>query len=249
MSKKKYYAIAKGRKPGIYDVWSGEDGAEAHIKGFSRAVYKGFASLADAKRWYISHTDSGEPELFLMNDVSEPIERFNHQAALRAGKVVIYTDGGCIGNPGPGGYGVVLLYGKTRKELSGGFRLTTNNRMELMACIRGLKTLKPKSTVVLYSDSKYIVDSIREGWAEQWRANRWMRTKREKAENSDLWALLLGLCDKHDVQFVWVEGHAGNPENERCDRLSIVAARKRNLPPDTLFEKHQAKNPTLFEIG
>jgi len=169
-----------------------------------------------------------------------------HQAALKEGKVVIYTDGGAINNPGPGGYGVVVLSGKKRQEYSGGYRLTTNNRMELAACIRGLQALDDKSKVVIYSDSKYVVDSITKGWAKRWWANRWMRNKREKVENHDLWRQLLRSCDQHEVEFVWVPGHAGNPENERCDQLSKQAARQKNLPADVEFEKHQAQPPTLF---
>jgi ribonuclease HI len=147
-------------------------------------------------------------------------------------EVKIYTDGGAIKNPGPGGYGVVLLYGKSRQELSGGFKLTTNNRMELMAAIEGLKFLKEPSKVKLYSDSRYVVNGISLGWAKKWRGNNWWRTKKEKALNPDLWEHLLQQCDKHKVEFVWIKGHAGNRENERCDELSNQQARKPNLPED-----------------
>ena len=118
--------------------------------------------------------------------------------------------------------------------------------MELTACITGLKSLIGKSKVDLYSDSKYVVDSITKGWAKRWWANRWMRNKREKVENHDLWRQLLRLCDQHEVEFVWVPGHAGNPENERCDQLSKQAARRKNLPQDVEFEQQQAQPPTLF---
>ncbi len=147
-------------------------------------------------------------------------------------KVTIYTDGGCIGNPGPGGYGVVLLFNGHRKELSGGFRLTTNNRMELMAAIVALESLKRRCQVKLYSDSKYVVDAIELGWAERWRENNWKRNKKEKAINPDLWERLLDLCEKHDVEFTWVKAHAGNRENERCDQLAKQAAYKNDLPED-----------------
>lgn len=147
-------------------------------------------------------------------------------------KVIIYTDGGCIGNPGPGGYGVVLLNAGHRKELSGGFRLTTNNRMELMAAIVGLEALKTPCEVTLYSDSKYVVDAIELGWAKRWQANGWRRNKKEKAVNPDLWQRLLDVCKKHDVTFRWVKGHAGNVENERCDYLANSTAMKKNLPED-----------------
>jgi ribonuclease HI len=152
-------------------------------------------------------------------------------------KVVIYTDGACSGNPGPGGYGVVMLYGGYRKELSGGFRLTTNNRMEMLAAIEGLRALNDRCAVTLYSDSQYLINAIQQGWAVRWRANGWMRNKKEKAVNPDLWAQLLDLCARHQVEFVWVRGHAGNVENERCDQLAVAAAQQRDLPADEMYER------------
>jgi len=157
-------------------------------------------------------------------------------------QVTIYTDGACIGNPGPGGYGVVLLHGKHRKELSGGFRLTTNNRMEMMAAIVALRTLKKKCAVKLTSDSQYLVNTMKQGWAEGWRKNGWKRNKKEKALNPDLWEQLLDLCDRHEVKFFWVRGHSGNRENERCDRLSVQAAKQKDLPPDTEYENARSRN-------
>jgi ribonuclease HI len=150
--------------------------------------------------------------------------------------IVIYTDGACSGNPGPGGYGVVLLAGKHRKELSGGFRLTTNNRMELMGVIEGLKALKKKSRVTLYSDSQYVVEALRKGWANQWRDRGWRRSNKEVALNSDLWEMLLDLVSQHEVEFIWVQSHAGNTENERCDELAVAASRNKDLPPDVGYE-------------
>jgi ribonuclease HI len=151
-------------------------------------------------------------------------------------EITIYTDGGCLSNPGPGGYGVVLLYGKHRKELSGGYRLTTNNRMELMAAIEALKALKEPCAVKLYSDSRYVVDGISLGWAEKWRSNNWWRTKSEQALNPDLWEQLLLQSEKHQVEFIWVKGHVGNKENERCDALSYQAAEQDNLPQDAGYD-------------
>jgi len=148
-------------------------------------------------------------------------------------KVIIYTDGACLGNPGPGGYGAVLLYNDHRKELSGGFRLTTNNRMEIMAAIVALTTLKRSCEVTLYTDSQYVVNALTKGWAERWRANGWKRNKKEKALNCDLWEQLLNLCRRHKIEFVWVRGHADNRENELCDLLASEAAQGQNLPPDT----------------
>lgn len=154
-------------------------------------------------------------------------------------KVTIYTDGACLGNPGPGGYGVVLLFGGHRKELSGGFRLTTNNRMELLAVIVGLRSLKERCSVTVYCDSQYVVNAIEKGWAARWRANGWKRTKKEKAINADLWQQLLNLCDMHEVRMVWVRGHSGVKENERCDVLSVAAAKQKNLPVDEGYERGQ----------
>ena len=150
--------------------------------------------------------------------------------------VTIYTDGACTGNPGPGGYGAVMRYGGHRMELSGGYRRTTNNRMELMGPIVGLERLNKRCRVTLYSDSRYVVDAIAKGWAKRWRAKGWMRNKTERAINPDLWERLLGLCEKHAVEFRWVRGHSGDPENERCDQLAVEAAHQRDLPVDEGYE-------------
>lgn len=136
--------------------------------------------------------------------------------------VDIFTDGACSGNPGPGGYGVILRYKGVNKELSGGEPNTTNNRMELTAVITGLAALKEPCEVTLYSDSRYIIDAIQKGWAKKWQANHWMRNAKEPALNADLWEQLLGLLERHPVTFVWVKGHAGHPENERCDQLAVA---------------------------
>ena len=151
-------------------------------------------------------------------------------------EVRLYTDGACIGNPGPGGYGVVLIFGVQRKEISGGYRRTTNNRMELMAVIKGLETLKESCRVSVFSDSKYVVDALAKGWAKRWRANGWMRNKNERAINPDLWERLLDLCAGHQVTFHWVKGHSGHPENERCDQLATRAASQPDLPADEPYE-------------
>ena len=152
--------------------------------------------------------------------------------------VTIYTDGACTGNPGPGGYGVVLIYGEHRRELSGGYRLTTNNRMELMGPIMGLEALNQSCRVTLHSDSQYVVEGIEKGWAKRWRDNGWMRNKRERAVNPDLWGKLLDLCETHEVEFRWVRGHAGDVENERCDHLAVEAAHLKTLPVDDGYETH-----------
>jgi ribonuclease HI len=152
--------------------------------------------------------------------------------------VEIYTDGGCEPNPGPGGYGVVLFHTQTmkRKEDSGGFRMTTNNRMEIFAAVAGLEMLKQPCKVTLYSDSQYLVDAMTKGWVESWKRKQWWHSRTERVPNRDLWERLLALCEKHQVEFRWVRGHAGVVENERCDQLAMTALRKANLPADNGYE-------------
>lgn len=149
--------------------------------------------------------------------------------------VKIYTDGACSGNPGKGGFGVILNFNGITKELSEGYANTTNNRMEILAAIKGLEALKERCAVTLYSDSKYLVDAINQGWVKKWQKNNWMRTKSEKAKNVDLFTRLINLIDKHEVEFVWVKGHAGHLENERCDHLATSAILKENLLIDEGF--------------
>ncbi|MDQ5984199.1 MAG: Ribonuclease HI [Eubacteriales bacterium SKADARSKE-1] len=140
-------------------------------------------------------------------------------------KVEIFTDGACQGNPGPGGWGAILRYNGIEKELSGGQSETTNNRMELTAVIEALKILKEPCEITLQSDSQYVCNAISKGWAKKWQQNAWKRNKKEMALNSDLWEKLLSLIDKHLVNVIWVKGHAGHPENERCDKLAVNAAK------------------------
>jgi ribonuclease HI len=162
---------------------------------------------------------------------------------VEARPVVIYTDGACIGNPGPGGYGAVLLSSGQRKELSGGFRRTTNNRMELLAAVTALEALKEPCTVTLYSDSQYLVDNYTNGYVQGWRKRGWKRSNKEPALNSDLWERFLQQCQRHRVRLEWVKGHAGNRENERCDALSNAAALGKNLPADEIYEQTQGRPP------
>ena len=140
--------------------------------------------------------------------------------------VTIYTDGACSGNPGPGGYGAILMYGQHKKELSGGDPNTTNNRMELMGVITALKALNRPCQVDLYTDSQYVVNAIEKGWAKKWQANGWMRNKKDKALNPDLWQSLLDLLEIHQVTFHWVKGHAENPYNNRCDERAVAESHK-----------------------
>ncbi|MGE5679622.1 MAG: ribonuclease HI [Bacillota bacterium] len=156
--------------------------------------------------------------------------------------VTIYTDGGSLGNPGPGGYGAVVIYKDRRKEITGGYRLTTNNRMEITAAIEGLKALKENCRVTLYTDSQYLVNSIMKGWVRKWKANGWKRNKKDKAVNVDLWEKLLVLLEKHEVEFKWLKGHAGHVENELCDKLSKQSASLINLPIDPGYKSEETNS-------
>ena len=141
-------------------------------------------------------------------------------------RVQVFTDGACSGNPGPGGWGAVLRYNGVEKELSGGERETTNNRMELCAVIFALEALKEPCEVELYSDAQYVCNALKLGWAKKWQAQGWMRNKKEKAQNPDLWERLLRQYDRHQVEINWVTGHAGHPEHARCDRLAVAQAKR-----------------------
>ncbi len=141
-------------------------------------------------------------------------------------KVNIYTDGACKGNPGPGGWGAVLVYNGIEKELSGGERETTNNRMELTAVIRALSALKEPCEVELCSDSKYVLDALTKGWAKGWQKNGWRKADKKPALNPDLWQELLALTDMHKMTYVWVKGHEGHSYNERCDAMAVAESHK-----------------------
>jgi ribonuclease HI len=257
-SSKKIYAVLKGRTPGIYADWFGPGGAHEQIEAFPGALYKGFQTFDEACGYARSMGFPRLPDLTSGKGRQSPGGRASGTGeAGKAGAgvdhtrgVVIYADGGCINNPGPGGYGVVVLQDGSRKERSGGYRLTTNNRMELMAAIVGLRELEGSQAgpVTVCTDSRYVVDGVSKGWAKKWRANGWMRDARSRAVNIDLWSMLLDLCDKLRPSFVWVKGHAGNKENERCDALAKKAAQSPDLPVDSVYEKGETSipQPTLF---
>lgn len=230
-SKKKYYAVAAGHAPGLYTSWAGPGGAQEQVAGFPNARYKGFYSLQDALAYLAEHgvTVSGYEA---------------QETKLDDDRVYMFTDGGALNNPGPGGYGVVILYQGKRKELSGGYRLTTNNRMELRACIEGLNSLPTGSPVTLYSDSSYIVNAVQKGWLDRWRANNWLKSNKQPVENVDLWRQLAAALDKKQVEFVWVKGHAGKKENERCDELATAAIKSGKYKIDEGFESRG--EPSLF---
>jgi ribonuclease HI len=160
--------------------------------------------------------------------------------------VELYTDGACKGNPGPGGYGVVLIYGAHRKELSAGFRWTTNNRMELIALVTALLSLKKPCRVEIVSDSKYLLDAFRKEWIPKWKRNGWRTSSRQPVLNRDLWQELDGLLATHEPHYRWVKGHALTPENNRCDELAVGAANSANLLID---EAYEALNPFPGDKG
>lgn len=236
---KQFYVVLKGKDPGIYTEWFGEGGAAEQVQGFPDAMYRGFHSQEEALDWlktFPPETRAALPEHILasLNEFAEGQGSLSDEIAelLASEVVLIFTDGSADAQTGVGGYGVVLRYQDHEKELSGGFRGTTNNRMELMACIAGLQALKKKSSVVIFSDSQYVVNGIAQGWAQKWQAQEWKRRNGEPVDNADLWAELLALCEQHQVEFRWLRGHSGRPENERCDRLARQAAGRNNLPLD-----------------
>jgi len=237
-TKKKYYAVARGRQTGIFSSWFGRGNAEEQVRGFTAARYKGFATVEEARAW-LREQQSGQASRqspARRKPARQQPEQPAAEPPARKEDVVIYTDGGCTNNPGPGGYGAVIIRQGKRREISGGFRHTTNNRMELTACIMALKSVESGLSIVLHSDSRYVVNGITKGWAAKWREQGWMRTKTDAAENFDLWDELLELCQERNVRFVWVRGHAGNPENERCDMLATQAAADNPRTRDSNFE-------------
>ncbi len=154
-------------------------------------------------------------------------------------EVTIYTDGACSGNPGKGGFGVILSYMGQFKEISKGFECTTNNRMELLAAIEGLSALKEPCKVKLWSDSKYLIDAVNKNWIDSWQKKGWVNSKKEKVKNRELFERLIELMNIHDIEFCWVKGHDGNPQNERCDFLATSAAKGENLLEDTEYIKNK----------
>lgn len=242
--KKEYYVVLRGHKPGLYRRWFGKGGAAEQVQGFPGAAYRGFYTIEEAAAWLRDRQADTMPDLppelaALLEQQPEQPQDDGPDALLEAGNVVIYTDGSALDNPGPGGYGVVLRYKRHRKELSGGFRLTTNNRMELLACIAGLTALKQASSVILYSDSKYVVEGMTKDWPRRWQANGWRLADDTEVKNADLWRKLVELCAQHDVEFRWVRGHSGNRENQRCDQLAVAAAQGRGLPADRGYESNR----------
>ncbi len=233
---KKVYAVFQGHQPGIFESW---DETSNHVKGFRGAKYKSFADRESAIAWLRECVlAANEPVSQNLIDILKT--QTNNTSAQSIpnvfrdnGKIIIHTDGGASPNPGVGGYGVVLQKGSRRKELSQGYQLTTNNRMEMMAVIAALQELNESSEVILYTDSKYVVDSITKRWVYNWKKRGWKKSDGKRPENVDLWEVLIALLDQHQVDFRWVKGHAGHTENERCDALVAEARKNKHLLVDT----------------
>ena len=220
MAPKKYYAVRKGHKTGLFTQWFGPEGAQSHIKGYPGAEFKGFASREEAEH-YLS---------------AQPVEKTDHRQE-KDHLIRVFTDGGAVGNPGPGGYGVVILMPDgERLEFGGGFRWTTNNRMELMGGIMALEALNPGIPITLSSDSRYMVDAVNKGWVHAWRRRGWKKANGQPALNVDLWRRLLTQLEAKNVELRWVKGHAGDTWNERCDQLVHEAIRDGNLAVDVEYE-------------
>ena len=220
MAKKKYYAVRKGRKTGVYTQWFGPEGAHVQVVGYPGAEFKGFPTRTEAEKFL-------KPQ-----SVDQPmtIESDDH-------RIQVFTDGGAVGNPGPGGFGAVIIQPDGQpQELCGAFQWTTNNRMELMGCIRALEALDPSLAVALHSDSRYLVDAVTKGWARSWRRRGWKKANGAPALNTDLWGRLLVLLEGRDVLLKWVKGHAGNIGNERCDQLVHEAIAKGDFEIDEGYE-------------
>lgn len=228
MAKKKFYAVAVGRTKGVFTDWAT---TERQVKGFAGAKYKSFSTEQEALSWL---TDPVYAKKAGKTSTHKPAA----EVRLEKDDIVVYTDGGSIHNPGPGGYGAVVEIHGTRREYSGGFRLTTNNRMEMKAAIVALTELgETKQKIHLFSDSSYLVNGVQKGWARGWKARGWKKSDGQEAVNIDLWQQLLDLLDSLDVTLHWVKGHAGHELNERCDQLAVAAARNAPADIDTGYER------------
>lgn len=236
---KKLYAVFQGHEPGIYTSW---ENAALQVKGFKGAVFKSFATRGEALNWLRECVIAAKVPVadtlidLLKTEKDQTLNSHGREAQQDLGVVVIHTDGGASPNPGIGGYGVVLQKGNHRKELFAGYKLTTNNRMEMMGVIVALEALQEPSRVILHTDSKYVVDSISKRWVYGWKRRGWKKSDGKRPENVDLWTELIRLLDIHDVEFRWVKGHAGNIENERCDALVAEARKQTPLKVDSGYK-------------
>ena len=198
-------------------------------------------------RFYQVAEDNQPNEITVSNSSfnAEPIEAppgIEISSVLRPGmELEIWTDGACVVNPGAGGYSIIYKCQGQKWEKAGGFRLTTNNRMEIMGALVALENLPEKCKAIIYTDSQYLINSIEKGWAKRWRSKGWKKKGNKKVPNADLWEKMLQLCAKHEVEFRWVKGHGSNVENERCDQLAESAARKPNLPIDEGYKSTEGE--------
>ena len=242
----KFYAVARGLNTGIFTSWPE---AERQVKGFAGAIFKSFKTKQEALA-FLEDPSYTRPESSTKNvDSASKKKKTAEKQPARSdypeNTVVIYTDGGAIGNPGPGGYGVAFETGET---FCGGFNLTTNNRMELLAVIVALETLEGETRpIFLHSDSRYVVNGITKNWAKGWQRRGWKKSDGNPAMNPDLWQRLLDLLPDLNIRFVWVKGHAGDPLNEACDHLANSTARKSGLPDDTGYLRTKKKTDRFNE--
>ena len=237
--KKKFYAVAVGRLCGIFNDWPS---AEEQVKGFAGAKYQGFPSREEAASWLENPVYKKKE----CRSSGSGVERVHPEQ--RPGAIIVFTDGGCMNNPGPGGYGIVIEACGERQEISGGYRLTTNNRMEMTAALVALEKLQGCGTPIdIFSDSRYLVNGITQGWARKWRNNGWCKADGGAVLNIDLWQRLLLLLDALDVRWHWVKGHAGNEGNERCDKLAVAATRQPELPADQGYEHAATREENAFD--
>lgn len=245
-SKSKFYVVWAGRRTGVFRTWTE---CQAQVNGYEGARYKSFKTQSDAVKAFKDGPAASvsTPSKASAAPTKPRVNRgayADHEVALADGRWVIYSDGGCDPNPGPGGYGVVLMgTDGSRSEVSGGFRETTNNRMELMGWIEGLKLTPQQAKVAVFSDSKYVGDMYAKGYAHGWRDRGWKTASKKPAANADLWAQLLKLVDERDVVFTHVYGHTGVEENERCDVLTHEA-RRRDPQVDSAYESGETTETT-----
>ena len=233
----KFYAVAKGIKTGIFTTWPE---AERQVRGVAGAMYKSFKTREEAEA-FIANPSYGSKKKSGKAAGSGSAGKGSSASPKTYSEdtIVVYTDGGAIGNPGPGGYGAVI---KDGEQFSGGFNLTTNNRMELMAVIIVLESLQgEKNPIVLHSDSRYVLNGITKGWAKGWKKRGWKKSDGNPAVNPDLWARLLDLLPALNIKFQWVKGHAGDPLNEACDQLANSTARMEGLPDDVEYIKTHSR--------
>lgn len=232
-TKKKYYAVGVGVKPGIYTDWAS---TQKQVIGFKGAVYKSFPTKEEAEAFMANPVyATKKKEVSKSTNKSSASIKQNLPVVGNDKEIIIYTDGACSGNPGPGGYGAVFLSGNERFELSEGYRRTTNNRMEMLAIIVALEFVRLDMPITVYSDSSYVINAITKNWAKGWQKRGWVKSDGEPAKNPDLWQRMLDVCANKKISFIWVKGHAGHELNEVCDRLAVAASSKKILLNDEGF--------------